>query len=120
MSFAKKHNKGTRVFDIDLDGREFFKLKDLFEKNGADKVYKLDGLYISKSKNPAYPDSAVLFVEDYLVNAPSYMTEMWSDVLADQEDIEAIKAGTVLFKISTYIDKTFKKTCYGMDFIDKE
>ena len=46
MSFAARHSKGS-VFQCNTDGFEYFSLKQLFDDNGADEVYQIQGLYIN-------------------------------------------------------------------------
>ena len=117
MSFAARHSKGS-VFQCNTDGFEYFSLKQLFNDNGADEVYQIQGLYINRKSN--YGDAPVAILMDKFVNFPSYMMEEVTDILHSDTDIEDIKIGKVGFKVEEYekeVGKT-KKTCYGVRWVD--
>ena len=117
MSFAARHNKGS-VFQCDTEGFAYFSLKDLFEKNGEDQVYVIQGLYINKKSE--YGDAPVAILTDCFANLPQHLLGECQDMLKSSEDIEDIKAGKVGFKIEQY-EKELKKgskTCYGIRWVD--
>ena len=117
MSFATRHSKGS-VFQCETEGFEYFSLEQLFEDNGPDMVYPIQGLYINKKGN--YGDAPVAICAEYFVNLPGYMTEECSGFMKSEEDIEDIKAGKVGFRIEQYekvVGKT-SKTCYGVRWVD--
>ena len=120
MSFANKHNKGGVLFDIDIKDFTFRSLKELFEIDESKVVYGVDGLYINtKSKFGEHP-VAINTEFGLLIDLPTYMNEEVKSILADPEDVEAIKAGKVGFHIEEFIDKTFGKNCYGIKWEDLE
>lgn len=117
MSFAARHNKGS-VFNCNTEGFEYFSLKDLYEKNGPDQNYQMQGLYINKKSE--YGDAPVAILMDCFANLPQHLLGECQDILHSAEDIEAIKAGQVGFIIEEY-EKELKKgskTCYGIRWID--
>lgn len=117
MSFAARHSKGS-VFQCNTEGFEYFSLKQLFEDNGADEVYAIQGLYINRKGN--YGDAPVAILNDKFVNFPSYMVEEVVDIMHSDTDIEDIKACKVGFQVEEYekeVGKT-KKTCYGVRWVD--
>ena len=117
MSFATKHRKGGIDWGINADGFEFKTREELY-KEDPEKIYTLRGLYINKKGR--FGDHPVAITDEFFVDFPDYMCEEMEAVLKDSEDIEDIKSGIVLFKISTFEDKNFKKLCYGIEWIDKE
>lgn len=117
MSFAARHNKGN-VFQCDTEGFEYKSLKELYKKDGAEAVYKIQGIYINRKSN--YGDSPVAICEEFFVNFPEYMLAECVDMMHSSPDIEDIKAGKVGFKIETYEKEIGKstKTCYGVRWVD--
>ena len=117
MSFAARHSKGS-IFQCNTEGFDYFSLKQLFEDNGADEVYVIQGLYINRKSN--YGDAPVAILEDRFVNFPAYMLDEVTEIIHSENDVEDIKAGKVGFKVEEYekeVGKT-KKTCYGVRWID--
>lgn len=113
MSFASKHNKGSK-FDISIDGFEFKKLKDL----EMGKVYPMLGIYInSKGDFAAHP---VAISDGILVDLPPHLTEEVQEMLKDDEDVKAIVDGHVGFKVYSYVSKKYGKQCYSVNWVDME
>ena len=117
MSFAARHNKGS-IFNCNTEGFEYVSLKDLFEKNGPDQEYQIQGLYINKKSE--YGDAPVAIGMDFFINLPQHLLGECQDMLKSSEDIEDIKAGKVGFKVEEYEKEIGKKvkTCYGIRWID--
>lgn len=117
MSFAKKHNKGGVLFDINIEDFKFTTLKDLYE-NDAKAVYGVDGIFINnKSKYGSHP-VIINTALDMLVDLPKHMLDDVKKILEDPEDVELIKSGKVGFSIEEYKDKNYGKTCYGVKWED--
>ena len=117
MSFAARHAKGS-VFECNTEGFEYFNLQTLFEDNGADARYPIQGLYINHKSD--YGDAPVAILEDKFVNLPAHLLDEVLEILKTEEDIDDIKAGKVGFTIYTY-EKELKKgvkTCYGIRWVD--
>lgn len=111
--FASKFNK--TVFTVNTKGFTFTKLSDLYAANGADVVYTLDGLYISRGKLGEQP---IFICEELnqLVNIPAHLTKTAKDILADPDAVQAIKDGKVGFTIYEY--ESHGRKCYGVKFVD--
>ena len=122
MSFASKHKKGGIQWGIDTAEFEYFKLEDLFKKDGADATYQLCGVFINRNKTEKelkeYGPSVVAILGDKLVNLPSHMEEEVKAIMSDEEDIADIKAGNVWFKIRSY--ESHGKTCYSPDWLEED
>ena len=119
MSFASRHNKGVRVFDIDLEGFEFINLETLYKDNKPDTVYTMDGVYInSKSEYGDHP-VAIVAERSLLVDLPGHMTEDIREILRSDAEVEEIKAGNAKFVVESYKNKKYKnKICYGIKWVD--
>lgn len=118
MSFAAKHNKGA-IFNCNTEGFDYKSLKDLFEDNGEDQVYVVQGIYINRKSE--YGDAPVAICDSFFVNLPQHLLDDCETILKDQDDIDAIKAGKVGFKIEQYESDKKKgkdKTCYGIKWVD--
>lgn len=115
MSFANKYNKG-RKFSFDTTGLGYVSMHDLYNMNGADKVYTLRGIYINRKS--MYGDTPVFACSEGLVNAPKHLLDTVSEILESAEDIQAINDGRVGFKVYTYTNEKINKACYGISFVD--
>lgn len=122
MSFASKHKKGGIQWGIDSRDFEYFKLQDLYEKDGENVVYNLCGVFINRNKTEKelkeYGPSVVGILADKLVNFPSHMEEEVKEIMKDEEDIADIKAGKVWFKIRSY--ESHGKTCFSPDWLEED
>lgn len=118
MGFAARHNKGA-VFQCNTEGFGYYSLKELFDENGSDHVYALQGIYINRKSE--YGDAPVAILEDRFANFPQHMLEECTDILKSQEDIDEIKAGKVGFRIEPYTKENKKgklETFYGVRWVD--
>ena len=118
MSFAKKHKKGAIDWQVNTENFDYFKLKDLFEMNGAEEAYTLKGVFINRNKSEKqlkeFGASPVGILEDRFVNLPNHMLSEVEEILKDEEDIASIMNGEAVFKIREY--ESHGKTCYGLDW----
>lgn len=117
MSFATKHNKGSIDWDIDTKEFSFVTREKAFKAN-PENVHILCGMYINTKGN--FGDHPVAICENAFIDFPDYMLEECQEILKDDEDIADIKARKVGFKIQQFTDKKFKKTCYGIQWVDIE
>lgn len=119
MGIANKYNRGS-VFQCNTEGFEYKTLHDLFDVNGADEVYPVQGFYINKKSQ--YGDAPVAINEDCFVNLPQHLLGDVQDMLKDADAIEQIKNGGFGYQIEEYekeIGKK-KKICYGVKWVDIE
>ena len=117
MSFATKHNKGAIDWGINTTDFQYVTREECYTSN-PEGVHKLCGLYINTKGY--YGDHPVAICENAFIDFPDYMTDEVKVILQSVEDIADIKAGKVGFKIEKFIDKKFKKTCYGVKWVDLE
>lgn len=122
MSFASKHNKGGIQWGIDTKDFEYVSCKDLFDMGHIDEesAVILKGCFINSNKDPKqlkeFGPSVVGILSNNLVNFPSHMLEEVQAILADQDDVDAIKAGAVGFYIRQY--ESHGKDCYSVSWVD--
>lgn len=115
MSFANRHNKGAIDWGIDTSNFSFVTREEAYKAN-PENVHKLCGLYINTKGK--FGDHPVAICENAFIDFPDYMTDDIKEILANTEEVEEIKAGKVGFKIEEFQDKKFKKTCYGVKWVD--
>ena len=104
-----KFNKTSVYFDVNTEGFQFCKLKEL--KEGQ--VYKLLGVFTRDGKFGTDP---VFIVDGWLVDGTPSMTEVVKSILADSEAVADIKAGKAGIKMRTYTNQFGKQ--YGVDYVD--
>lgn len=104
MSLAK-FNKSTINWNIDTKDWKFKKAMEL-DKNTE---YALKGIFFTPDNG--YGEGVVIISDGFLVNCPKGFEEQARAIVADPDSVEAIKAGTEKFKVSTYVSKKFKKEC---------
>lgn len=115
MSLLSKYNKGSKFSYQAPKDSEFFKLKDLLERDGEGAIYPLKAMYINTKGN--YGDHPVLITEHELVDCPSWLTSTVKDMLNDDELIKYINDGNVEFTIGQFDNS--KGHGYNVRWIDK-
>ena len=100
MSFAEKHNKAARSFDLNTEGFTFMTMKQLYNDPvfGPDTIYPVDGVYVFNTKYGEKP-ALVSMANRFFISMPKHQLEEVQKILADPEDIQAIKSGAVGAKI---------------------
>lgn len=99
-SFAKQLNrKRHRDFDINTEGFNYVKLVDLYNENGADKVYTVLGCY---QHNGQFGLESVLIIDGKFVNLPKHLND---DVKAIMDNMEVIDNRQLGFKVIPYTSK---------------
>lgn len=113
FNFSKYNSEYSNPFGVDTD-REYVKLSDL----GDGFIFKVDGLFINNKGK--YGSHAVLQANiPYPVNIsmPNGMTDMFNEILKDNEAVEGIKAGTCFMKVKQYTSKKYGRVCFTADFV---
>ena len=116
MSYATKFNKSVNKFTFKQgDNVTYVNLEDLLNMYGGD-IYPVKALYINKKSK--FGDSpSVVINEDITVNLPKHLLDTIIDMINDEECVNAINNNEVKFKIYSYNDKTFNKTCYSVSWL---
>lgn len=112
-NFANENNYKS-IFDIDISDMSFITLKELYEKNGADAIYQMDGAYINKKSSFGNHPVLICKEANVLVDLPQHQNNAVLALLNDSEAIEDVKAGKAGFSISHYIDGKFHRECYSV------
>lgn len=119
MSFAKRHNKGNRTFDIDISDYEWKTLEELY-LTAKDAFYPVKGYFIKEySKNRRTWESVVIISDNFCTYAPGFMLDDFKDMT--DEDIKDIKDGLVGFSVIEKVTKDAKgneTTYYNISWFD--
>lgn len=115
MGFAAKHNRGGIDWEVNTEGFEFVNRANAY-KEEPDAVHTVKGLYINKKGN--FGDHPVAICDGYFLDLPENLLDDVKEILHSEEDIQEIKSGKVGFKIEEYQSEKFKKTCYGIRWVD--
>ena len=115
MSYATKFNKGNKFTFKPADDAQYVSLEVLYNKN-PDQLHDVKALYINtKSK---FGDAPCVAIDPVIiVNLPKHLLETVKEMIADDECVAAINNNEVKFKIYSYRDNTFNKTCYGVEWL---
>lgn len=114
MSFATKFNKGHKFTFRTSGDVTYKKLSEIYEND--EKTYKVYALYQHISKFGL--NSVVAISENVLVDLPKHLNENITEILNDNEAIEAINNGLVGFTIYRYTNKKYNKTGYSIRWVD--
>ena len=117
MGFAARHNKGGIDWNVNTKGFEFVQRAKAYKEN-ADAVHTVKGLYINTKG--IYGDHPVAICDGYLIDLPENILDDVKEIFKSEEDIQTIKEGKVGFRIEEYQSEKFKKTCYGIRWVDLE
>lgn len=82
--------------------REFISLADL-EKEVGKNVVEIQAIYINTESK--FGDQPVVYTKNYMVNMPSHLTPLATDLRQDQEVVEAINNRQIGFTIYSYNGK---------------
>ncbi len=115
MSYATKFNKGNKFTFKPADDAQYVSLEVLYNKN-PDQIHDVKALYINtKSK---FGDAPCVAIDPVIiVNLPKHLLETVKEMINDAECVQAINNNEVKFKIYSYKDNTFNKTCYGVEWL---
>lgn len=116
MSYATKFNKSGNKFTF-RQGEDvtYVNLEDLLNMNGGE-IYPVKALYINKKS--MYGDApCVVINKDTTVNLPKHLLDTVIDMINDEECVNAINNNEVKFKIYSYKDKAFNRTCYSVEWL---
>lgn len=118
FNFGKFNKK--RLFNVELTGdEEYTNLETLVHDNGMDAEYRLRAVYIG-TKSQFDPETPLVLIDGFYVNLPQHQLAEVKAILNDQSAIRAINDGTAGFKIVTYEQKKFRKTCYAAEWCSVE
>lgn len=111
-----KFNKSEMLFNNTEKFEEFRTLEELFNANGKEEKYLVNGLYTYKS---VYGDGCFIKSNGFNISLPSHMVETVKEIREDVESVEEINQGLVYVEIYSYNlpDKYPDKTFYSINFV---
>lgn len=119
FSFNSFNNERLFTFDTTPITGKYVKLKELYEKYGADKVYQIKALFIN-TKSDINEEEPVAALEDTYVNLPVHQLRDVKKMRGDKIAVSAINRGYCGFTIRVYEKEVGKsiKTCYAAQWCD--
>lgn len=103
MSISKFNHTSPFLFRLEKDQAKYYSLKQLFEANGADRIYTVLALYISNKGR--YGDQPIATTPHFYVNLPAHLVEDVNAMIHDREAIDQINAGQAGFRIRKYMNR---------------
>ena len=108
---------GNKKFNFtQFEDAKYISLKDLYEENGAEKVYTLKALYINTKGK--YGDSPVALINGYNINLPNHLLDTINLFIVSLDMVEAINNNEVGFTIYKYTDNKYGKECYSVSWVE--
>ncbi|QDH84818.1 single stranded DNA-binding protein [Staphylococcus phage SA46-CTH4] len=108
-----RHQNTLARFNFEEKEREFIKLSELVEKYGIKKEYIVRALFTNKESK--FGEQGVIVTDDYNVNLPNHLTELIKDMRQDEDVVDIINKGEVVFSIYEYENKKGQKG-YSINF----
>ena len=115
MSYATKYNKGIKFTFKTADDVQYVSLEELYKQN-PEQIHDVKALYINTKSR--FGDAPCVAVDPVIiVNLPKHLLETVKEMISDNECVDAINNNEVKFKIYSYNDSTFNKTCYSVEWL---
>ncbi|HDS3929018.1 TPA: hypothetical protein RPV34_002778 [Staphylococcus aureus] len=108
-----RHQNTLARFEFEEKEREFIKLSELVEKFGIKQEYIVRALFTNKESK--FGEQGVIVTDDYNVNLPNHLTELIKDMRQDEDVVDIINKGEVVFSIYEYENKKGQKG-YSINF----
>ena len=94
----------------------FKTLEELYKENGKDKVYTVKGMYINTKG--MYGANPVIVCDDCYVSLPKHLMDTVKEIRGDLQLVNDINNGKVGFEIYEYVQPTYNRTCYSINWLD--
>lgn len=116
MGIANKYNRQGNRFTAEIpENLPFMKLSELGERTEPIKILTM--WINTKGKFGAHP---VVATPSGLVDFPNSMTETMTEMITDDEVIEAVNSGKLGFTVRKYHSNKYNRDAYTADFVDLE
>lgn len=115
MSFASKYNHDKPKFDVPRRECEWITLAEL-HKRRPDVDHPLRAVLINRKSK--YGNNPVLVTGGYAVHAPRHLLKTVEAILNDADDVAAINAGKVGFRVREYTTRDGLGTGLSVDWVD--
>ena len=111
----RKFNKSELVFKDNERFDTFKTLEELFNENGKDEKYIVNGVYSYES---SYGKGCFIKSDGFNISLPTHLVETINSIRKDAESVAEINEGTVYVTIYTYTlpDKYPNKVFYSINF----
>lgn len=110
------YNESIAYFTYDKEKkREYHNLKDLYQENGADKVYKVLGLFVNENK---FGEQGSAVLDDIQVNLPKHLVPSIKEIRGNESLINDINDGKVGFQIYEYKPRNYDKIAYSVRWVE--
>lgn len=114
--FKDKYSKKVNKYDFKCENPVYTDLKTLFNKNGAEKVYKVRALFLAEKGKFAHPVAALDI--NTFADLPPHLMDQIKEMRADSVATDLINKGLVGLTIYEYDSDKRKDKCYSVDFVD--
>ena len=105
----------NKVAFITILNFPFYSLKNLYDSNKPDTVYRVLALFINDRGR--YGDQPLALTPHYYVNLPVHLLDDVMKMIRDQEIVDQINKGQAGFKIRTYSNRN-GGTSYSVEWVD--
>lgn len=117
MSMFTDLNKGTKLFNVEVEHPTFKKINQFNENE----VVQVLGCYTNKKST--FGDEPIFIVRDYtgsiyFVNMPKHHLDTLNTIITNAELVQGINDGKCFIKIITYYSKKYKKNCFDFEFVE--
>ena len=112
-----KFNKSELLFNNNERFEDFNTLEDLFNVDGPEKTYRVNGVY---TYTGTYGKGCFIKSDGYNISLPTHMVETIEGIRNDSESVQEINDGKVGVNIYSYTlpDKYPDKTFYSINFVE--
>ena len=113
----KKFNKSELVFKDNERFDTFKTLEELFNENGKDEKYIVNGVYSYES---SYGKGCFIKSDGFNISLPTHLVETINSIREDTESIDEINEGKAYVTIYSYTlpDKYPNKVFYSINFTE--
>lgn len=117
VSFSSFNKSQGRIFDLDTKDYAYCNLQDLYTADGDGVVYTVNAMWLNNSEFGVQPIFAIAD-RKLKVNMPSHLCDTVRQILADSDAVAGIKSGKCGMTVYAYAHPKYRRTCYGVRFVD--
>ena len=115
MSISKFNHVSPFTFKLEVADPHYYSLRQLYESNGADRIYTFLALFISNKGK--FGDQPIATTSHYYVNLPKHLVDDCRAMIADPETVQQINAGKAGFRIRKYFTKN-NQEAFSVEWVD--
>lgn len=118
MSFADLNRVRENVFGVDTTNMPYVKKEELFNKNGADKIYHVRSMFVNPNGNSGAFGNLV--IDEGILAVGKAENDTIEAIIKDEAQVKAVKEGRCGIKIEKYYSKKWNNICYSIKWVDVE